>query len=127
MDESIVRDGVPCRLVRLVEEQEKRPGSFVCVTWESLDLLHAAFPNLDRLVAVFACVLNACRTSGTRTITLRPRWYSHLQIHVRTVERCLNRLEGAGLLTQVKHRGKSPEIRLADHVPLDLSRQHARR
>ena len=105
-EEVVLRDGISCRLVRLVSKVENRSGGFCCLKWETWKLLLEAIPTLDRLPAVFACVVNACRTCRSRTIDFRPKWYRRLGIHVKSVRRALDRLEVAGLLRQQKRRTK---------------------
>ena len=118
---------VPSELVRLVPEKNRQFGEFVCLNWDVWQLLLASIPTLDRLPAVLSCIVNGCRVCKNRTIIFRPKWYRHLGIPGKTVRRSLDRLELAGFLTQTKSRGRSPEITLADHVPLELARHNTRK
>lgn len=114
------RDGIPCRLIRLVPEVENQAGHFTCQAWSTWRVLYGAIPTLDRLPEVFVCVVNACRTSKSRSIIFQPKWYRQLEIPAKTVQRSLDRLERCGVLTQKKKKGRSREITLADHVPMEL-------
>lgn len=120
MEATVTRDGEACRLVRLVPRSKRPADSFVCFSWDSLNQLHEAFPRNAQTVAVFGCVLNACRSRKSPRIIFRPAWYKRLKISTRTIHRCLNRLEDAGLLRQEKRRGQSPVVTLAEHVSYDL-------
>jgi hypothetical protein len=122
----VERDGVHCRLVRLVPSS-KNTDEFVCLNWEAWRLLYQSVPTLDRLPEVYSCVINACRTCRNRTILFTRKWYGHLDIPSKTVRRCLDRLVCAGLLKQQKCRGRSPEVTLAAHVPLDLGSPKSRK
>ena len=119
MEELVIREGVPCRLHHLVSSTEGESSKFTCFAWSNFDVLHKALPHLDRLTSVFVCVVNACRACNSRTVVFRPTWYRRHGLHARTVVRCLDRLESAGLLSVDKKRGRSPKITLADHVSLE--------
>lgn len=120
-------DDIPCRTVRLIDPPEETKGEFVSLRWGVFNALHEAAPRSPRDFAVLASVVNACRVCKTRTINLSPRWYRRLSVSGRTVRRCLDRLERWGLLAQVKQRGKSPEVTLSDHVPVELGSNRAER
>ena len=68
----------------------------------------------SRDLLVWMLLLNAVRVAQQKTIKFSPRWRFGVDLDRKTVYRCLQRLQAAGLIGVEFRRGKSPLITVID-------------
>ena len=93
-------------------------GPFVTLTWAQINTYLGACSRESSAWVVYASLINACRTTRSRTVRFSSKWYQHADLSRSTVQRALHRLEAFGLISQQFEGKKVRVVTLLNAVPL---------